>query len=95
MSTIRKIIEIHIPRYPECWSTCGNCGRGDIVVDDVLVSPGDSIKRDDTVIVLETGKIALDIPSPNAGRVVELFVSHGDPVKEFQTILTLEISENG
>jgi pyruvate/2-oxoglutarate dehydrogenase complex dihydrolipoamide acyltransferase (E2) component len=91
---MRKTIEVHIPKYPECWTSCGNCGRGEIVVDDVLVSPGDSIKRDDTLIVLETGKIALDIPSPNAGRVVELFVSPGDLVKEFQTILTLEIPDH-
>ena len=86
-----KIIEVRIPKYPECWKTCGNCGSGNIIVDDVLVLPGDWVERDDTVIVLETGKVALDIPIPNSGRVVELFVAAGDEVDECQVFLTLEL----
>lgn len=87
-----KIVEVRIPKYPECWESCGNCGSGEVVVDDVLVLPGDTIERDDNLIVLETGKVALDIPSPSAGRVVALFVAQGDKVVEGQTILTLEIA---
>jgi len=45
---------------------------------------------DDTILTLETGKVALDIPSPRAGRVVEVFVSAGDAVAEGQLLLTLE-----
>ena len=85
-----KIIEVRIPKFPECWSSCGNCGNGEVQVDDVRVLPGDTIARDDTLIVLETGKVALDIPSPAAGRVRELYVAAGDHVGEGQVILTLE-----
>ena len=53
MSTI---FEVRIPKYPECWKSCGNCGSGDISVDDVRVLPGDWVERDETLIVLETGK---------------------------------------
>jgi len=86
-----KIVEVRIPKFPECWSTCGNCGSGEVLVDDVLVLPGDTIARDDTLIVLETGKVALDIPSPAAGQVLELRVAPGDKVGEGQIILTLEV----
>ena len=86
------ILEVRIPKYPECWKSCGNCGSGNISVDDVLVLPGDVVERDDTLIVLETGKVALDIPAPQAGRVLELFVSAGDEVAERQVFLTLEIN---
>ena len=55
MSKAAKIIEVRIPKYPECWESCGNCGSGDVIVDDVLVLPGDSVERDNTLIVLETG----------------------------------------
>ena len=89
MSTI---IEVCIPKYPECWTSCGNCGSGEISVDDVLVLPGDVVARDDTLIVLETGKIAIDIPGPNAGTIVELFVAAGDLVAEGQLIATLEVA---
>lgn len=90
MSTI---LEVHIPKYPECWKTCGSCGNGDISVDDVRVLPGDWVERDDTLIVLETGKTALDIPAPRSGRVVELFVAAGDEVVERQLFLTLDIAD--
>ncbi len=90
MSMATKIIEVRIPKYPECWESCGNCRSSDIIVDDVLVLPGDIVQRDDTLIVLETGKVALDIPAPYAGKVVELLVAPGDKVVEKQIFLTLE-----
>mgnify|MGYP000635536460 FL=1 len=51
--------------------------------------PGQRVERDDILIVLETGKVALDIPSPCSGTVVELFVAPGDLVAERQLVLTL------
>jgi pyruvate dehydrogenase E2 component (dihydrolipoamide acetyltransferase) len=87
-----KIVEVRVPKFPECWSSCGNCGSGEVVVDDVLVLPGDSVDFEDTLIVLETGKVALDIPTPSAGRVVDLCVAAGDSVTEGQVILTLEVA---
>jgi len=91
MSTI---IEVRLPKFPGCWTSCGNCGSGEVIVDDVLVLPGNHVKRDDTVIVLETGKVALDIPAPHSGTILELFVAAGDRVVERQLIMTLETSEN-
>ena len=85
-----KIVEVRVPLYPDCWETCGSCAQGDISVEEVLVQPGDMVQFDDNVIVLETGKIALDIQSPHAGRVVEVFVAVGDEVAEGALILTLE-----
>ncbi len=86
-----KLIEIHLPRYPECWTSCGNCGSGEVSVDDVLVAPGDLVARDDTLLILETGKVALDIPAPQAGRIVDVFVAPGDMVAERHLIMTLDI----
>ena len=86
-----KIIEVRIPKFPECWESCGDCGQGDITVGDVLISPGTSVERDDNLIVLETGKVALDIPSPESGTVVEIFLAPGDMAIERQLILTLEV----
>jgi len=84
------LLEVRIPKYPECWETCGNCAAGDVVIDALLVKPGDLIERDDTILVLETGKVALDIPSPHAGRVLEVFVSEYESVAEGELIMTLE-----
>ena len=87
-----KIIEVCIPKYPECWTSCGNCGSGEVSVDDVRVLPGETVARDDTLIVLETGKVAIDIPAPVAGTVVDLFVAAGDRVAEGRLILTLAVA---
>ena len=84
-----SIVEIRLPKYPECWESCGNCGSGEVSVDDVLVLPGQRVERDETLLVLETGKVTLDIPSPYSGTIVELFVAAGDPVAERQLVMTL------
>jgi pyruvate/2-oxoglutarate dehydrogenase complex dihydrolipoamide acyltransferase (E2) component len=78
-----------MPKYPECWETCGDCGSGSIVVQEVHVRPGDVIRADDGLITLETGKVALDIPSPHGGRIVEVLVNEGDLVDEGQVIVRL------
>jgi pyruvate/2-oxoglutarate dehydrogenase complex dihydrolipoamide acyltransferase (E2) component len=87
-----ELIEVRMPKYPDCWETCGSCASGDVVVLEVLVKPGDAIGFDDAILTLETGKVALDIPSPHAGQVVEVFVVEGDAVAEGQVLLTLEPS---
>lgn len=84
------IKEVRMPKYPECWDTCGNCASGNIFVLDVLVSAGESINADDNLITLETGKVALDIPSPYAGRVIELHVAVGDELDEGALLATIE-----
>ena len=86
-----RIVEVRIPKFPECWTSCGNCGSGDVIIDDVLVLPGDMVEREDNLIVLETGKVALDIPTPCDGKVIELHVAAGDLVAEGQLFLTLEV----
>lgn len=85
-----RTVEVRMPRYPECWETCGNCGSGEVFVLDVLVQPGETIRADDNLITLETGKVALDIPSPYAGRIVELRVAEGEHVAEGAVIAIIE-----
>ncbi|GHT92322.1 hypothetical protein FACS1894116_02310 [Betaproteobacteria bacterium] len=82
--------EVRLPRFPECWETCGNCAQGEIFILELLVTPGERIARDDTILTLETGKVALDIPSPHAGIVAEVLVAEGDTVVEQQLLITLD-----
>ena len=81
---------VRMPKYPECWQSCGSCASGDVFVLEVLVKVGDVIARDDNVLTLETGKVALDIPSPAAGRVVAIHVTEGDTVDEGALLASLE-----
>ncbi len=81
---------IHMPRYPECWASCGSCASGRVFILELLVKVGDVIERDENILSLETGKVALDIPSPGAGRVVAIHVTEGDTVDEGAPLVTLE-----
>ena len=87
---MKSPVEIRMPKYPDCWETCGSCGSGEVVILEILVKPGDLIGFDDTILPLETGKVALDIPSPRAGRVVEVFVAEGEAVAEGRLLMTIE-----
>jgi len=81
---------VRMPKYPECWHSCGSCASGDVFVLELLVKVGDVIARDDNVLTLDTGKVALDIPSPAAGRVVAIHVTAGDTVAEGALLASLE-----
>lgn len=83
-------VVIRMPKYPECWQSCGSCASGDVFILELLVQPGDLIARDDNLLTLETGKVALDIPSPQAGRVLAIHVTAGDTVDEGAPLVTLE-----
>jgi pyruvate/2-oxoglutarate dehydrogenase complex dihydrolipoamide acyltransferase (E2) component len=86
---VSDAVEVRMPQYPECWETCGSCGSGAVTVQSLLVRPGDQLARDDTILVLETGKVALDIPSPRGGLVLQVCVEEGQEVAAGQLLLTL------
>ena len=46
-------------------------------VSEVLVSPGDEINKDDPIIVLESEKASMEIPTETGGTVKEVYVKQG------------------
>ena len=85
-----ETISVRMPKYPECWQSCGSCASGEVFILELLVKAGDILRRDDNLLTLETGKVALDIPTPHAGRVVEIHVREGDTVAEGQAVAVIE-----
>ncbi|EGV16767.1 dihydrolipoyllysine-residue acetyltransferase [Thiocapsa marina] len=61
----------------------------DIPVVEVLISPGDRIEVDQSLLTLESDKATMEIPSPNAGIVEEVTVKVGDTLNQGDLILTL------
>ncbi len=59
-------------------------------VIEVLVSAGDTVAAEQSLITLESDKASLEVPAPQAGKVVEVLVSVGDKVSEGTPIVTLE-----
>ena len=62
----------------------------DVPVIEVLVKPGDRVKKDDSLITLESDKATMEVPAPSSGTVKEIRVKVGDKVGEGVTILTMD-----
>ncbi len=62
----------------------------DIPVIELLVKPGDTVKKEDSLVTLESDKATMEVPSPAAGIVKELKVKIGDLVGEGSLVLILE-----
>ena len=56
----------------------------------ILVSEGDKVDEDQSLIEIETEKAASDVPSPAAGTIKEVKVQEGDEIKVGSVILVLE-----
>lgn len=65
----------------------------DVPVIEVLVTPGDTVAKETSLITLETDKASMEIPSPQAGVIQRITVKVGDKVSEGSMILTLAVSE--
>jgi len=65
----------------------------DVEVIEILVKPGDSVAKEQSLISLESDKASMEIPSPEAGVVKEMVVKLGDKVSQGSVILKLESGE--
>ncbi|WP_370981544.1 pyruvate dehydrogenase complex dihydrolipoyllysine-residue acetyltransferase [Agaribacterium sp. ZY112] len=65
-------------------------GAENVDVIEVSVAVGDEVAVDDALIVVESDKASMDIPSPAAGKIVAMSVKEGDKVNEGDLILELE-----
>ena len=65
----------------------------EVEVIEILVSPGEEVQQEDSLISLESDKATMEIPAPFGGTVRELKVSVGDSVSEGALILMMESSE--
>ena len=82
-----KNIEIKIPNL-------GEANETEII--EVNISVGDKINLDDPLIVLESEKAAMEVPSEHTGEISEVLVKEGDSVSEgmvFAKVLSAEVTD--
>ena len=61
-----------------------------VPVIELHVKIGDILKVEDPILTLESDKATLEVPSPAAGKVVDLMVKLGDKVSEGAVVVVLE-----
>ncbi|MDT0593521.1 dihydrolipoyllysine-residue acetyltransferase [Glaciecola petra] len=81
--TSASVIEVTVPDIGDA---------NDVDIIEVLVNEGDAVAEEDGLITLETDKATMDVPAPQAGKVVSLKVKVGDKVSEGSLVLTLEVA---
>jgi dihydrolipoamide dehydrogenase len=79
-----KIVEVKVPDIGDF---------KEVEVIEVLVKPGDTVAKEQSLVSLESDKAAMEIPSPEAGVVKEMVVKLGDKVSQGSVILKMESGE--
>jgi pyruvate dehydrogenase E2 component (dihydrolipoamide acetyltransferase) len=67
----------------------------EVSVIEVMVKPGDTVKPEQGLIVVESDKASMEIPCSHAGVVKDLKVKLGDKVKQGSIVLTLDVAGEG
>jgi dihydrolipoamide dehydrogenase len=78
-----KIVDIVVPDIGDF---------AEVEVIEVLVSAGEEVAQDDSLLTLESDKATMEIPAPFAGKIVSFSAEVGDKVAEGSIIGTMEIA---
>lgn len=67
-------------------------GADGVEVIEVSVAVGDSVEKEQAIVVLETDKASMDIPCPVDGQVVGLHVNVGDKIAEGDALIDVDVA---
>jgi pyruvate dehydrogenase E2 component (dihydrolipoamide acetyltransferase) len=67
----------------------------EVPVIEVLVSVGDTVSKDQSLVTLESDKATMEVPSPFAGVVKEVKVKVGDKLSEGSVVAVIEGADGG
>ena len=65
----------------------------DVEIIEVLVKSGQNIKKNDSLITLESDKSSVEVPSTHNGVIKNIDVKVGDKVNKGDLILSLEVGQ--
>ena len=65
-------------------------GINDVEIRDILIKEGDSIRKNQTLLILETDKASMEIPSEHDGVVCKIYVKSGDIISPNDHIIDLD-----
>ncbi|WDJ05651.1 dihydrolipoyllysine-residue acetyltransferase [Xanthomonas campestris pv. campestris] len=67
----------------------------DVPVIEVLVSVGDTVSKDQSLVTLESDKATMEVPSSVAGVVKEIKVKVGDSLSQGALVALIEVADAG
>ena len=60
----------------------------DVPIIEILVAPGQSVRKDEPILTLESDKASMDVPAPEDGVIGEIHVKVGDKVSQGDLLAT-------
>ena len=63
-------------------------------VSEIMVEVGDVIAKDDNIVLLESDKASVEVPSSAAGKVTKISIAIGDQVSEGMVLIELESADD-
>lgn len=76
------IVEVNVPVFAE------SITEGTLIAWNKKV--GESVARDETLVEIETDKVVLEVPAPQAGVLVEIIVQDGETVETQQLLAKID-----
>lgn len=73
--------------------TTPDIGVDKATVAEILVKVGDTIAIDDSIVLLESDKASVEVPSTSAGVIKSILVSQGDEVAEGAVLIELQAED--
>ena len=70
-------------------------GAEQVEVIEILVTAGDKVAAEESIIVLETDKATMEIPSPLGGTILSLSIKIGDKLNEGDQYAEIETAVEG
>lgn len=78
--TVSQVVDVQVP----------DIGVEKAIVAEILVNVGDVVVVDDSLVLLESDKASVEVPSPVAGTIEAIEIQAGDSVKEGVVILKVK-----
>lgn len=79
-----SLIEIHVP----------DIGGDEVEVTEIMVSIGDSVNEEESLITVEGDKASMEVPAPVAGVVSDIKINVGDKVNTGSLIMFFSVNSN-
>ena len=78
------------PRIETVEVALPDVGTDAVEITEVMVAAGDAVEKDQSILVVEGEKAAMEIPSPHAGTIQEIKVANGESVNSGTLLMTME-----
>ena len=69
-------------------------GIESVEITEICVKKGASVKKDDVLLIVESEKASMEIPSESDGKIVNILVNKGDTIKPGDTLVEIDSSNS-